>query len=247
MSESDRHRDRGQSELIGFVLSFSMIILSVGLVYTLGLGAMEDIRQQEQLNSAERTMEGLASTYENLQRGDPARASELRLSGGRLELVNDTEMEVDVDADGSTYTYTIHPRSLAYSSAGTRISYQAGAVFRRTETGGTVVQHGARIACTGQRAIVSIPTLEGPGRSISSDSSSVVKARLNSTRLLYPPDETTLLSDATEVRLEISSPDAAGWDRYLTGSGWSVSGGEYVCTADQVLVRNVIVRVRLFD
>jgi hypothetical protein len=221
-----------------------MIILSVGLVYTVGFGALEQVRDGERANSAERTLEGLAATYENLQRGDPARASEIRLSGGRLGVNNDTEMTFEVDAGGTTVTETRHPRSLVYTSADTRISYVGGAVFR-SENGGTVIVHAPRMSCTADRAIVSIPTLNGSA-TVGGDSSAVLKARLNETELLYPPDQTTLPSDATQVSIDITSPDAQGWDRYLTGAGWSKSGSTYTCTTDKVVVRNARIDLSFF-
>jgi hypothetical protein len=239
---SEPRSDRGVSEVLGFVISFSIIILSVGLVYTFGFGALTELRESEQLHSAERAISGTAATFETLQRGDPARASELRFNGGLLSVTNNTTMTVTVTGPGTTYTFT--PGSLVYEYDGSRISYESGAVLRSDDQSGVMLRR-PMMQCSGSRALVSVLTIDSPRNSVSGDSSVVVLARVQSNEVTFPESAATTPGAATGVELAIDSPNDAGWEKYFTRHPqWKQSGDEYVCAADRVFVRHTVVSLR---
>jgi FlaG/FlaF family flagellin (archaellin) len=55
-----RSDERGVSELIGYVLAFSIVVASVGAVYAGGLGAAMEFQQDERETNAERAFVALA-------------------------------------------------------------------------------------------------------------------------------------------------------------------------------------------
>jgi hypothetical protein len=249
--------DRGVSEVIGFVLSFSVIILSVGLVFTYGFAAVQDMREAEQLNSAERAMEAVAGTLENLQRGDPARASEVRVAGGQMDIRNRTRVTVTVEDSasppGTLYRYDQPVGELIYSYQGTNLSYQTGAVFRASDSGGGVLARRPTLVCNDDRAVVSVVRFRNIEASTGVDSvgaegSITVAARANETFLLYPNREGTTADDAAQVTLEVDSPHSQIWTDYFDSSsnGWAPTGtpGEATCDTDRVVVRETYVEIK---
>jgi hypothetical protein len=226
--------------VLGFVLSFSVILLSVGLVYTAGFGAMTDIRANEQVDSAERALTALGGTFENLQRGDPARASELRLSGGTLGVANGTRVDVGVTVSGSPdESYTLYPGSIVYENGDNFVEYEAGATFRRQD-GGVVVLRTPHIRCGDEVSVVSIPVLgSGEQTSVGGRSSTVVKARVTSTTLHYPASSSVYAGNATAVTMNVTSENGDGWDRYFQSAGFTPTGSGFECATDEVYVRSV--------
>ncbi|RLM84024.1 hypothetical protein D3D01_22575, partial [Haloarcula sp. Atlit-7R] len=61
--------DRAISESLGFVFVFSIIVLSLGLVSTVGFSQIEEVRNDQQLENAERSFRIVAQNIEELQTG----------------------------------------------------------------------------------------------------------------------------------------------------------------------------------
>jgi hypothetical protein len=251
--------NRGISEVIGFVLSFSIIILSVALVFTYGFSAVQDMREAEQLNSAERALEAVAGTLENLQRGDPARASEIRVAGGQLDIRNRSRVVIHVNdstTSNTLYRYDRPVGEILYSYQETNISYQTGAVFRSGAdgTGGLMVRS-PTLVCRDDRAVVSVLRIRNIEASSGVDSvgaegSITVSARTNETSLLYPVAERQSVRNATDVSVRVDSPQSQLWTDWFDSSsnGWDTSPfsipGKAKCDADRVIVRETFVEIR---
>jgi hypothetical protein len=238
--------ERGQSEVLGFVLSFSIILLSVGLVYSVGFGAVTSLQEGEQVDSAERAMVALGGTFENLQRGDPARASEIRLAGGRIAVSEESAIRVTVtNASGYTETFVADTDELVYTYEDASITYEAGAVFRRDGTGGGLVSREPVLLCSPRRAVVSVVTIDNGARSLGGDGSATVTVRRNETRLLYPTNDSARADRADRVALDVTSPHEDLWDRYFSEHpNWASTGpGQAECVTNRVYVRELVVRV----
>lgn len=240
-------RDRAVSETIGFVITFSLIILMVGLVYTAGTSALADFQRAEQTDNAEYAMEALAETLGTLERGDPARASELRVGGGSFGVTNETTLDVAV-AGASPYSRTFQVRGLSYRRDETTVAFASGAIIR-TDRGNAVMLRDPSFVCTPDRAIVSVVTLRNVGDSTRIDASGsvVVEARTVNRTLAFPTNASTAADSATAVTVTPSGERADGWDQYFSAAPqWTAAGPGYTCTTSEVYVRRTIITVRLF-
>jgi hypothetical protein len=244
--------DRGVSELLSFAFSFAVIITSVTLVFTAGFGALETAERSEQINSAERAMDVLASNLNAIQRGDPARTSEIRLGGGSLGVQDRTELRITVDGGGSSFpfTYTVRPRSLVYSNGDERIRYTTGGVFRGGPAGSVVSRPPTFVCRSGSDGQAVVPVLEleqADSRTVSTDGSVTVNGRQRTADLRFPASQSTSAGDATVVRIEVvSSPTPQAWGRYFDRTEWSSAGPDtYECSvgAGEVHVRRTVVGV----
>lgn len=237
--------DRGVSEVLGFVLTFSLILLSVSLVYVGGSTAIGNVRQAQQTNSAAASMTSLAESWSHLENGDPARAGELSLAGGTLSVVNTSTLTVTVTHGGSASIYEFHPRSLVYESGKTRIRYMGGGVVRVRDAGSIMVRRPSFV-CADDVAVVSVVTIDSTGSGgVGGGGSTVVMARNTGTALLFPTTASTAGS-ATSVTVSVDAPGEAAWGRYFNQStGWTHTASGYRCSAPRAFVRRTNVSVDL--
>lgn len=136
-------RMRAQSETVGFVLVFSLIVASTGVVYVAGFSSLDDARTAEDLNNMERAFDVLAHNVRDLSRqGVPSRSTEIRLGDGSLELGEATNITVEVTyaSNGTTIdNRSIKPKPIVYRIDDTEIVYTSGSIIR-SERGGAVMR-----------------------------------------------------------------------------------------------------------
>lgn len=245
--------DRAVSEILGFIISFSIIMLAVGVTYAGGFAAVTDMQSTERIENAERAMVALAETFEDVERGNgPARAGEIRLDGGELSIGESSNLSVTID-NGSTMDFG-DSGSLAYTVGDTTIRYEHGAVLR-SDDGAARIEAAPEMTCKDEFAVVSLVNIEA-SEDISGTSSSgsvlvsVSKTSLSDSELLYPhwenENKTGPAADNVTVSIGTSPyPDAWG-DWFNSSDGWqSQGGGEFVCDTEEVFVRRTTVDVEL--
>lgn len=131
--------DRGVSEVIGFVLIFSLITLSVGTVYVVGFGGLQDARDAEQLTNVERAFDVLADNIDDIVVNDaPNRATEFRLYEADITVGEPTRFTVKINESETTNaTYSVNSYPIVYDgqASPTTIRYINGAVIRQDRNG----------------------------------------------------------------------------------------------------------------
>jgi hypothetical protein len=230
--------DRAISESLGFVFVFSIIVLSLGLVSTVGFSQIEEVRNDQQLENAERSFRIVAQNIEELQTGQSvARGGELDLNRGRISTISSADSRLRVSVKSTTgptddYQATYELSGLEYQLEGTTVSYEGGAVFRR-DRGGTAVIGSPTLVCTDERALVSLVTVDGPeGRQLGGGTVSVTVERQNAT-VTFPVNRSGPNSTAGRANVSIevvNSQFKSGWNQHLESrQGWHPSGSGFVC------------------
>jgi hypothetical protein len=119
---------RGVSDVVGYVLIFSLITATVGVVTVVGFGTLEDRQAAERINNVERAFDVFSNNMENVYRdGAPSRATEMRLAGGTLRHGDSVTITIEADS-GENVTAVSSP--LVYEDGSSRIVYSAGAILR---------------------------------------------------------------------------------------------------------------------
>jgi hypothetical protein len=133
-------RDRGVSDVVGFVLVFALITASVGVVTVFGISTLEDARNDERVNNAERAFDVLADNFADITRGGaPSRATEIKLAGTSLTIAETVGMSVRVN--GSTDPYTANVRPIVFGGeSDTEIVYEGGAIIRAQRDGAVMLR-----------------------------------------------------------------------------------------------------------
>lgn len=141
--------ERGVSDVVGFVLVFSLVTTTVAVVYVAGLGGLEDARDAEQLNNVERAFDVLADNVEDLHQANaPNRATEFRLYEATLEVGAPTDFSVewlnnDSDTTNPVPQFGTDASPLVYtpqSEPSSNIVYASGAIIRE-DRGNAVMIH----------------------------------------------------------------------------------------------------------
>jgi flagellin-like protein len=245
-----RASDRGLSEVIGFVIMFSVVIAAVGVVSTFGLGSLSELNRDEQLNSAERSFTILSESFEEIQQGTaPRRNGQISLNTGSITLRDQSDFRVTVDGPGGDdYETNVDVRSLEYAQGNAVLSYENGGTFR-SERGNAGLQSPPKFACRDNVALVSFVRLNGSTtRKLGSGVVSVAAVRENST-LLYPRNRTGEYGPtaADTVVIDVTnSPSERAWEQYFESTGrWvAVDSDTFRCEdVETVIVRLTTIRV----
>lgn len=227
-------RDRAVSDLVAFTLTFSIIIGGTAVVYIGGVGALEDLRENEMVNSGERSMRGVAETLEDIHRKTvPGRSVELGVDGGQLNLV-DSSMTFTFEMEGGgTTTESIQMNALVYrpSSEATRLVYEGGAVFRAGRQS-SIMTYPPVFDCSDEAALLSVPQLDGSISISSGGNVELYGERDASNTGLYLPDGNP--ADVERVTVDVSGTEVTGsWAEYFEESGWVDEGnGRYTCEGE---------------
>lgn len=198
--------NRAQTETLGFVLIFAIITASIGLVYASGFTGLDNAREFEQVNNAERAFEVFADNIEDLvQWNAPSRSTEIRLSDATLTIADPVEIEVNDTSVGFNETYDIRP-VIYDAGTGQRVVYIQGTVIREAGPDAVVVRESSMLITEDRTVIPFIETrLVGTG-SVGGSRTILIRAEHAATSPVYIEDDL-----AGTVWLNITSPWAGAW------------------------------------
>lgn len=247
---SAQETDRGVSEVLGFTFTLALVIVSVSLVFGLGVTSLENVQSAQQAENAEGAFTHIATKFADLGvNGAPYRAGELSVTPGTVGVADSVTVTVTVTTSSGNHSDTFDVGALSYTQKGTRLSLEAGGLVRN-DRGASVMLRNPDFSCGATRAIVPLHTLnDTEGTSRSADVVTVT-GRYDSTTLWYPFNRTGTdsASDATAVTVEVNSPNEAAWNRYFENAdGWVDPDGDgaFTCTTDRVFVRQIDIDVTL--
>ena len=267
-----RKRERGISDVVAFVLTFSIIIFGVGLVSTGAFDSLVSFSDSQQIENSERGLEAAAASLDNInQNNDTYRQFDVGVAGGTL-FYNTTEIEVTVENEsgGTEYDETIPIDALEkrFEDDNVALTLEGGGVFRDPSAS---ARYKPPIRCgsaDGQRigddvAIISLlnmTTDDSIRKSDSFDNDVAISptrildraplgansevARLDAT-LVAQERKYVDISDDLDVTVDVSgtaSPEQ--WSIYFDNAGWSDDpNDQFSCEAETALVRITTVEI----
>lgn len=249
-----RESERAVSDVLAFVIVFSIIITSVALVYGTGFSSIQDVKDGQQKANAERAMEALGLSMDDIVKGQATRrGGSLNLGGGQLRTGDSTTVNVTVDGTTVTTdpaTGNPGPRpvgSFEFYADDTAVAYESGGVFRRDGSASVTVVE-PTVTCDGDIAVVSLVRVTSSSGAIGATDNVEVGMAEESTELLYSGS----ISSSLEVVVD-NTDYAPAWARNLDERGWDISrSGDEVtatpdtggsCDPDQVVVRLVVIEL----
>jgi len=134
-----RDASRGQSEVIGYVLVFSVVLISLGVVSTFGVTALQEVRDATVVDNGEVAMEVLSTNTEAVYYGETTgRTTAFSLDSASLE--TGQQVTIDVRAGGSSVgsaPWIFRP--IVYRGADAALVYENSAVVREQPDGAVAV------------------------------------------------------------------------------------------------------------
>jgi hypothetical protein len=242
----NRGTQRGVSDTLAFVLTFSIIITSVGLVYGVGFTSLHDIRNDQQAVNAQQSFEAFSTDIDEIRdAGAHTRSSEMSLREGTLAIEDGPEITITINGSNDVYDESVG--SLQYSTDQTTVGLEAGATFRKDRS--SVMLASPRFQCgtDGTPTVISIVVIEPEDPSVTSIGSSGtvgITAQQSSTMLQFP-NATSSPQDVNTVSVTMSDSDfQSAWEREFDDrSDWTKSGNTYTCTTDRVYVRVTVIDI----
>lgn len=219
-----RYRSRiGATEVLGFVLIFSLIASTTGIVYVYGFGGLQDARDATALDNAERAMDVFADNVRDIHnRGVPNRATEIKLYGAGLALDAPTTWRVEVTAtnDGITKSYSSDVEPLVYAAGDTELVYANGALLR-VDRGGAVMHREPpfvfrRVGGENVAVVPFIETRSPVEQNVAGRTTVLVRTDLAiSESVVETAGNYTDASLAVNLTAETTPERAVVWERYL--------------------------------
>jgi len=225
-STAGRRTDRGVSETISFVLVFALVVGSVGTVYAVGVSELEQTRDAERIENAERAFDVLADNLRDVLEGAPSRGTEVKLADSTVRSTDDATMNVTVTPDGGTpQSWEFSLRPLVYEAAnGGEIRLSSGAVLRDDERGEASVVRGPPLLTDGvddgtgeadSGIRLTLVKQEHVG-TVAVGGSKTVRIRTAATRPRLFYDDT----GGHDVSVNVTTPYTAAWSRQYEASGF---------------------------
>lgn len=217
MREQTTGNDRAVSEVVGFILVFSLVLITIALVYTSGMGGLTDARDAEQMNNAERAFDVLAYNFEKMVRGEaPHRATEVKLADSTLAMEANTQIRVKNES-GDTITNMTQHQPISYEvGSGSQVVYEHGAVIR-VDDGHATMKRNPDLLFANDRLVfryIEAGDFGGDGQRISGDTTVLVRASVTSSQLLYTSSDETVT-----IELETNGERVEAWKRYFEENG----------------------------
>lgn len=232
--------DRAVSDVLGYVLIFTLVLSSVAVVTVGGYEGLNAIRDAERFDNAERVFDVLdGNVDDHLESRVPGRATEVRLSDARLGFGDPVTVNLSVPDVGYNRT-TLDP--VVYTQSDDREMVYAGGATIRRDRGPARVIDGPPFR-VGDRTVLTLLETRGRTGGVSGSARVLVRTEYVSQSMhTYDGPQT---GSAT---LNITSPRADAWADWYeaeTGTACTVTGGVATCpiSADVIHVRRVTVDV----
>jgi hypothetical protein len=248
-------RDRAVSNTVAFVLVFSLIVTSVGLVTTAGVDSLQDVQQTQQADASASVVRAAGAGITAVATGNrPGYRSSLELGGGGLQVTNRTTVRVKVtNATGTVFDRTYRPGALRYRANDRNVTYQSGLLARGGERRRAVLLEGAGFRCNraGDYTSLTVVRLRNPTGGAVGGGPVTIHASAprgrpsdNVSGLAFPAERPH--PTATAVELTVTGPYATAWVDALTERGFTdVGGGSFRCSVSRVFVHAPRVNIRL--
>lgn len=248
--------DRGQTETLGYVLIFSIIIISIGAIYTSGITNLGDQRESVAFDNTERAMNIYASNVEDIyEHGAPSRATEFKLYENALAVNGSTRFSVTItNSSGATDTYgSFESQPLHFESEKGSITYEIGGVVRNRDGSRAVVLREPPFSFSENTTVLTHVQSTGEGSVAATSETVLVVSDRRQSRLKENVADDSEVYDVT-LRIETTPARARAWENYLSAKGLTDTGNTDVSTgvveyvyqdSEEVLVRQTIIDVTI--
>ena len=211
---SELSDSRGVSEVLGYVLVFSLVISTVAIVSVSGLATLDDVKRGEQLDNGERAFDILADNVADVyRRGSPSRGTEVSVEEATLYTGEPTTVNVTVDG---TYVLNRTSTPIVYrNERDQRLVYNMGAVFRTNSDAGLLVREPHHVIRNG-RLLLNMVVLSDSNRTSVGGSTALVRTLNEGSAVRY--NDTSGATGNVSIRIE--STRAPLWAAYFDRQGF---------------------------
>ena len=201
--------DSAVSEVVGFILVFSIIMLAIGVIYAVGYPCIQSSKKNTQFQNTEQSFMVLQSDIKMVAFDQaPVKTLKTSLGGGSLT-VNSSKGHIKVENATGTIWYDDTIGVIEYEKNGRSIAYEGGGVWEKYPVGSALKLSEPRIfahnTSTGIRTVfVSIINISSDLSSVGGEGTASVVARLNRSHtpdITYSPGNVTKSFDTVTAKI----------------------------------------------
>lgn len=216
-------KDKGVSEVVGYLLVFSIVVTIVSVVYAAGMPVVEKTKDTSAVQSMETVFLTLQSNMKKVALAQsPVRTMKLNLIKGSVS-ANETAGDITVTVGGNDQT--IQFGNIEYTLGTRKIVYENGAVIEST-SGGSIIASDPPIFFTNDsgNAQVFISVINVSGTFSAGGGVAEMKmGPYNATRDTYVYNSS---SPVNSVNISIESSYAHAWSLFLNNSYTDTFGND---------------------
>jgi len=211
---------RGQSETLGFVLVFALVLSAVALIAVFGFGALEDTRDSEELNNAERAFDVLADNMADIYgQGAPSRATEISLQNAQLNAGEQVTFNVTVVSNtGGSSVVLLTYNPIVFTDGETEIVYSSGAILRNQRSGGLMIKEPPILFGEGNRTVIPVVQTRHTG-SVTSTGGQTIRVRAERRQRGPIPELSESPSSFQQLTINMTTPRSDIWQDYFEEEG----------------------------
>lgn len=227
--------DRAVSDVLGYVLIFSLIIGSVGLVYVSGYGSLQNVRDAERFSNAERAFDVLDTNIDDIVvEHAPSRATEIKLSDASIGYGDQVTINVSFASGRGPIVTTYTPIRFAIGDD-RELVYSNGAIIR--SNGPNSVMRDEPSFIFGDRVVIPMIETRAFGQGVAGSSRVLVRAERSKQTI-----NTSTESPPYNITIKVTTSRTDAWERYFeeeTGEDCTVTGNTVSCPyrADAVYIQ----------
>jgi len=137
-----RRRARAVAPIVGLVLMLGIVVTGASVVYVAGMDAKASVQDASRADSAETSLQAAGATFSSLAHdgGDATGAVEFGAPADDVEVDADGVLRVRLNDRAACTAETDLGTVVSKGDSGVEVAYQAGAVFRQSASGTTIVQ-----------------------------------------------------------------------------------------------------------
>jgi hypothetical protein len=212
-----RSGDRAVSDTLGFVFVFALVLSAVGLTFGLGFAELQDARDFERLNNAERAFDVMGDNFDDMvRRGAPSRATEVKVADAQLRMADPTAVNVSIDNGTAVESVQLDVRPIVYDTAEGRIVYVNGAIFREDRGGAVIVRHSEFTLSRDSVLLPVVATRSGGGPvAVGGTTTVLVRATSPGGQRESFGFATARTDETVDVTVNVTTPRPAVWQREL--------------------------------
>lgn len=206
----------GVSPVIGMILILSIVVVSIGIIYTTGIPFIDSMKHTTQVSNAQNSFSVLQNDVLEIINGPVtgvgmARITKVDMGGGSIS-VEPQNTKIQIDHSGSSNPVTAIPGTISYKYKSRGVVFENGAIFSRYSTGSFMeidpMIYASDLGSGNIGLMIHVINVTGANSSIGGEGTGKIRTSFNARGNLYS-------GEVNSVNITISSQNNDSWGRYF--------------------------------
>jgi len=210
-------KDRsGVSPVIGMILILSIVVVSIGIIYTTGIPFIDSIKYTTQVSNAKNSFSVLQNDVLEIINGPVTgagmgRITKVKMGGGSI-FVEPQNTEIQISYSGSSNPVTAVPGTISYKYKSRSVVFENGATISKYSTGSFMeidpLIYASDLGSGNIGLMIHIINVTGANSSIGGEGTGKIRTSFEGRGNLYS-------GEVNSVNITIFSQNDDSWGRYF--------------------------------